>query len=104
MACAGEAVVGANVERILERLIDRLMTEPGDALGFGALAVSVGGVTIAIPPTLRGVVVAERVAKQSAAFFHVIGEIGRVVLKRVGDGELDDGGFFESFVDGLVLN
>ena len=51
-----------------------------------------------------GVVVAERVAEQTAAFVDVVREIRGVVLKGVGVGEVDDGGFFQPLKAGFVLN
>src|SRR5207248_1730596 len=68
VARAEKAGIGAHVEGILKSLIDALMTQANDPFRFGALAIGVGCVAVAVPPALGRVVVAERIAKQSAAF------------------------------------
>ena len=104
VAGAGEAGVGAEVERVFKRLIDELMPQPGDPFGFLALAIGVGRVAVAIPPSQGGVVVAQCVAEQTAAFVDVVWEIRGVVLKGVRVGEINDGGFFQPLKAGFVLN
>ena len=108
----GEAGVGAEVEGVFEGLFDLLVTEADDALGFGALAVGAGGVgAVAIPPAGAGgvggdgvgVFVAECVAEHGSAFVDVVFE-GVAGLESVGVGEVEDGGFFEAFEAGLVLD
>ena len=108
----GEGGVGAEVEGVLEGLVDLLMTEADDAFGFGALAVGVGGIgAVAVPPAgaggvggeRGGVFVSEGVAEHAAALVDVVLE-GVAGGEGVGVGEVEDGGFFEAFEAGFVLD